>query len=157
MNKIVYILICLLALWLSFLFGRKSVEPRVERVEIVQTDTIVVQKIDTIKIVKPQPYTVIVRDTIYPQYPQNPQGDILVQEVKEYQDSTYYARISGINAYLEEIRVYPRTEYRYIKTTEKVYEKPKKWGIGLQAGYGIGRNGLQPYVGIGVSYNIIVL
>lgn len=126
-----------------------------ERVEIVQTDTIVVRKIDTIKIVEPQPYTVIVRDTIYPQYPQYPQGDILLQEVKEYQDSTYYARISGINAYLEEIRIYPRTEYRYITTTEKVCEKPKKWGIGVQTGYGIGRNGLQPYIGIGVSYNIV--
>lgn len=33
--------------------------------------------------------------------------------------------------------------------------KPKRFGIGMQAGYGINARGLSPYVGIGLSYNIL--
>lgn len=34
-------------------------------------------------------------------------------------------------------------------------QKPKRFGIGLQAGYGVGNAGLTPFVGIGLSYNIL--
>jgi len=35
-------------------------------------------------------------------------------------------------------------------------ERPKRLGIGLQVGYGLGANfSLAPYIGIGVSYNLI--
>ena len=42
---------------------------------------------------------------------------------------------------LDSIWVYP----------EKIIirEKPRRWGIGVIAGYGVGRNGLSPYVGVG--------
>lgn len=33
--------------------------------------------------------------------------------------------------------------------------KPKSWGIGLNAGYGATEHGLTPYIGIGISRNII--
>jgi opacity protein-like surface antigen len=36
-----------------------------------------------------------------------------------------------------------------------VQERKKKIGLGVQAGYGVGRNGITPYIGIGISYNII--
>lgn len=32
---------------------------------------------------------------------------------------------------------------------------PKRWGIGVTAGYGITKSSLSPYVGIGISYNLI--
>lgn len=32
--------------------------------------------------------------------------------------------------------------------------KSKRWGLGIQAGAGITGAGLQPYVGIGISYNL---
>lgn len=124
--------------------------------EIVKTDTLTITRVDTITIEKPQPYKVVVRDTVVVNSFQNDTDwKVLAQEVKEYQDSTYYARVSGINAFLEEIRVYPRTEYKYITTTEKVYEKPRKWGIGIQVGYGAGKNGIQPYVGVGIQYDLL--
>jgi hypothetical protein len=110
--------------------------------------------------VLPEPYKVVVRDTIYINDNINDNindtinGNIFVQEIKEYRDSTYYARVSGINAYLEEIRVYPRTVTNYINTTEKVYIQPPKWSIGLQGGYGITPKGLQPYIGVGISYQL---
>jgi hypothetical protein len=123
--------------------------------EIVKTDTLTITRVDTITIVKPQPYKVVVRDTIVVNSFQNSQDwKVLVQEIKEYKDSTYYARISGINAYLEEIRVYPKTITQYVNTKEYIYVPPKKWSIGIQGGIGITPKGLQPYIGFGVERKI---
>lgn len=132
---------------------RSCQQPEQIVTEIVKTDTITITRVDTIVQVLPQPYKVEIRDTIYINDTIN--GNIFVQEIKEYKDSTYYARISGINAFLEEIRVYPTETIKYITTTEKVYEKPRKWGIGIQAGYGAGKNGIQPYVGVGIQYDLM--
>ena len=33
--------------------------------------------------------------------------------------------------------------------------KQKKWSIGVNAGYGISKSGLSPYIGLGVNYNLI--
>jgi hypothetical protein len=120
--------------------------------EIVKTDTLTIARVDTIRVEKPVPYKVIIRDTIYIR---DTVGVTLVQEVKEYKDSTYYAKISGINAFLEEIRVYPKTTIKYVYQVEKVTEKPKKWGIGPQVGVGIVNNKFYPYIGFGVQYSLI--
>lgn len=137
---------------LTMMLMRSCQQPKQIVTEIVKTDTLTLVRIDTITQVLPEPYKVVVRDTIYINNTIN--GNIFVQEIREYQDSTYYARISGINAYLEEIRVCPRTEYKYITTTEKVYEKPRKWEIGLQGGVGVTPKGVLPYVGVGVTYRL---
>jgi hypothetical protein len=110
-------------------------------------------QIDTQYFPEPVPYKVEVRDTVYidNSFQNSQDWKVLVQEVKEYKDSTYYAKISGINAYLEHIEVYPKTITQYINTKEYVYVPPKKWSIGIQAGYGITPKGLQPYLGVGVS------
>ena len=121
--------------------------------EIVQRDTLIVQRVDTIRIVEPKPYKVVVRDTIY--ITDTLVGSYFVHEVKEYIHPTFYAKISGINANLEDIKVFPKETIKYVTTTEKVYEKPKKWGVGISAGYCVTTQGLQPYVGVGLSYNII--
>ena len=127
-------------------------EPPLPEMKIVR-DTVIDVQIDTQYFPKPVPYKVEVRDTVYidNSFQNSQDWKVLVQEVKEYKDSTYYARISGINAYLEEIRVYPKTITQYINTKEYVYIPPKKWSIGIQAGYGITPKGLQPYLGFGVS------
>lgn len=117
---------------------------------MITTDTLIVQKVDTIKIVKPKPYKVVVRDTIYIQPPQ-----VLIQEVKEYKDSTYYAKISGINAYLEEIEVYPKTVTKYITVSKEIHQKPKKWGLGVSAGMATTHDKFQPYIGVGITYDLI--
>lgn len=142
---------------LTMMLTRSCQQPEQIVTEIVKTDTLTITRVDTIVQVLPQPYKVEIRDTIYINDTINNtiNGNIFVQEIKEYRDSTYYARVSGINAYLEEIKVFPRTEYKYITTTEKVYEKPRKWGIGIQAGYGAGKNGIQPYIGVGIQYDLL--
>lgn len=70
---------------------------------------------------------------------------------KKYSDSTYTAWVSGYEPQLDSIYVYQRT--RVIR--ERTYKPPNKWHIGVQAGYGYGREGFTPYVGIGITYSII--
>lgn len=77
---------------------------------------------------------------------------------KEYKDSTYHAFVSGYMPSLDSIMVYPRTIYVNNTTTSKYIPKTKRWGIGLQAGYGayISNSTVHtaPYIGVGISYNI---
>ena len=65
---------------------------------------------------------------------------------KEYQTESYRAWVSGYKPSLDSIWVYP----------EKIIirEKPRRWGIGVIAGYGIGHNGLSPYVGVGGYWRV---
>lgn len=74
---------------------------------------------------------------------------------KVYEDSTYRAYVSGFNAKLDSISIYRRTEY--ITSNIIVKSKPKRFSIGVQTGYGITPKGFQPYIGIGVTYNLINL
>lgn len=146
--------ICVGAL-LSTMLTRSCSKQTKVLTEIVKTDTVIVAKVDTIVKIQPQPYRVEVRDTITISDTIYIGGQTLYQEVKEYKDSTYYARISGINAFLEHIEVYPKTTTKYIYQVEKVTEKPKKWGIGPQVGIGIVNNQFYPYIGFGVQYSIM--
>lgn len=70
---------------------------------------------------------------------------------KVYGDSTYRAYVSGYRPRLDSIFVFPEREIVTISQKAKF----KRWSIGIQAGYGFGRNGLSPYIGIGISYNLL--
>lgn len=143
------IVICLINGWASC---HRTTDKEV----ITITDTLVLT--DTIVKMQPKPYKVTIIDTIYlpqqPQKPQKPQQDTLIRQEVTYKDSTYTAVVGGIEPYLKSIEIYPKTIYvnNNITTTIKVRSR---FGLGVQAGYGYGRNGLQPYVGVGVQYNLI--
>lgn len=131
MNRIVYILICLLALWLSFLFGRKSVE---SKTEIRKTDTLVTEVvkivIDTQYVDKPIPYKVEVRDTLYIRDTVRP---LFLVETKRYGDNnTYDLQVSGIDAQLDWIKTYPKTVYKESIVEHNIYIEPKKWNIFIE-------------------------
>lgn len=68
-----------------------------------------------------------------------------------YESTDYKAYVSGVRARLDSIFVYPLHEV----VTVKEKQPPKKWHIGVTTGYGIGTKGMQPYVGIGLTYSII--
>ncbi|WP_300701327.1 DUF6808 domain-containing protein [Bacteroides sp.] len=81
-------------------------------------------------------------------------GDTVVQrEQAYYEDSLYRAWVSGYRPRLDSLQVFPKTVYQTV--TNDVYhtiiQKKKRWGLGLQAGYGY-PSGV--YVGVGVSYNL---
>lgn len=91
----------------------------------------------------------------------NPPMDTIVEitlprEQKEYKDSTYHAWVSGYDPALDSLRVYNKTVYQTITVHER--PQPKRWGIGIQAGVGVGVHDnsvfTTPYIGVGVTYNI---
>jgi len=77
-------------------------------------------------------------------------------EQKMYTDNYYYkAYVSGYKPQLDSIEVFRDTEYIYIDPPE---QKPKRFGIGIQAGYGVAftkQPTYAPYIGVGISYNLI--
>ena len=69
-----------------------------------------------------------------------------------YRDTTYTAWVSGYRPQLDSIEVYPRT--LIVRQTAPPAAKPRRWSMGVQAGYGLTPKGLQPYVGVGVSIRL---
>lgn len=92
--------------------------------------------------------TVTVRDTAYV---------VVEREQRHYHGDDYDAWVSGWRPALDSIMVYPET--RYITSECISVTSRKRWGIGLQAGYGVvvssGQIRAFPYIGVGVSYNFI--
>ena len=81
-------------------------------------------------------------------------GDTVVyREQAYYEDSLYRAWVSGYRPRLDSLQIFPRTVYRTV--TNDIYHtivpKRKRWGLGLQAGYGYPCGW---YAGVGVSYNL---
>lgn len=72
---------------------------------------------------------------------------------KRYSDPTYTAWVSGFRPALDSIHVHPRREV--VTVTQTLRGKPKRWGVGIHAGYGMTPRGLQPYIGVGLNYNIL--
>lgn len=103
-----------------------------QKVLVPVTDTLIVRERDTI-FVEMQREQVVWRDTL----------------------SAVYA--SGVMPEVDSVKHF--ISERIVRETEVIEVKKRcKWGIGIQAGYGIGLSGdvrMTPYVGIGVSYNLL--
>lgn len=72
---------------------------------------------------------------------------------KVYRDTAYTAWVSGFMPSLDSISIRQSTHY----VTETVPARRKRWGVGIQAGYGVTaeRNPrFAPYIGIGITYNL---
>lgn len=153
-GRIKYILLGVIAgIVICLLNGWTSCHRTTDKEVITITDTLVLT--DTIIKFQPKPYKVTIIDTIYlPQQPQQPQIDTLIRQEVTYKDSTYMAVVGGIEPYLKSIEIYPKTIYVNNNTTTTIKVR-SRFGLGVQAGYGLSRNGLQPYVGVGVQYDLI--
>lgn len=147
----VFALGCLVGVALYWLIGRNTPEPIVEVVkEIVY--------IDTNRVPEPVvvPELTIIEEYILIENPDFSARDTLPKmqlrkETKTYKDSTYMAIVSGYNPSLDYIETYNRN----ITTTEYVYSKPKRFGLGIQGGVTLINGKLQSYVGLGLSWNPI--
>lgn len=68
-----------------------------------------------------------------------------------YETERYRAVVSGYQPSLDDLLIYQPSQVVRIK------DKPKRWGIGVQVGYGMTVKGtpqFAPYIGVGVSYNL---
>lgn len=137
---------------------KRSPEGSINRTDTLTIrDTIIVFKpvvktirtIDTIYIAKSHIDTVLRSDTVFIGLP---------REQRHYEESNYSAWVSGYNPQLDSLQIYP--EHQIITTTITPRKpKQKHFGIGIQTGYGFTINGNQlqpsPYIGVGLSWNII--
>ena len=81
---------------------------------------------------------------------------ILPRTYAVYGDSTYRAVVSGIEPRLDTMAVFPKTKIQYItKTVTKTVTKKTRWGLGVHIGGGLVKDKVRPYIGAGVSYNIL--
>lgn len=151
MKSIPYILIAALAFTLGWCSRFPSVK-EVPKYDTIQSAHIVVTKVlvDTQYILSPFPYLAWIdhTDTI------RTDSCVHLREYKEYQDSNYYAKVSGVAPRLDEIRIYPKTVYETKYIYRDVISKPKRWGIGVSAGYGVGKHGFSPVLAVTVNYNL---
>lgn len=79
---------------------------------------------------------------------------VLLRTQVHYADSTYDAWVSGVAPRLDSIKTYNKNTIitNYVPV---IRVKKTRWGIGIQAGATIGKDGVEPYIGVGGSYNII--
>ena len=77
---------------------------------------------------------------------------VLLRVQRHYSDSTFDAWVSGVDPRLDSIKTY---QTNMVITKEIPVIKKTRWGLGVQAGVGAGKGGLTPYVGVGVSYNLL--
>lgn len=159
MKHLTYTFALFILLCLAYGIGRGCAEAQVERDTVTRVDIRHIAHYETIYqekavFVNPLPLLSKVTDTIVVH------DTVLLRESKVYEDSCYTAWVSGIDPSLDSIEV--RNKVVQMVDTFAVYtdriitvgRKSKRVSVGLNSGYGIGRNGLTPYVGIGVSYRI---
>ena len=152
------IVIVLVSLALGFMVGRGCVKtppcgaPEVRVDTLTVRDTIVTYKpvltvrrvVDTMTVCIHVRDTVIRTDSVFVQIP---------REQLEWTDSLATVWVSGYRPAVDSVRHYTATQI--ITVTERM--PAPRWALGLQAGVGAGRAGLTPYVGVGVTYNLLPL
>jgi hypothetical protein len=153
--SVIWAIVAIVVFLSAFNLGRNTVEPEVVETKLVVYDTItrveivhdtmwrdrlvyrdlpvVVKDVDTVRITD----TVTVAVPIY-NY--------------RFKDDLYDITAEGYDVKLNSVTVYPKTEYKYSTHTVEIR---RRWGLGVQAGYGFSKDGLSPFIGIGVSYNIL--
>lgn len=155
LKMISYGLIALLAFVGGVFFDRRAGTHETVRINI---DTVTVVRVDTIRVVEPKPVTIAEykTDTIIIYHESEPVYIPIPLKKYTFAGPEYKVEASGYKVELQAIEVYPTTIVQTI-TNEKILTKrdTKRLGIGIQAGYGITRNGVSPYVGVGVHYSVI--
>ena len=149
------------AVLIGFLIGQKHpqkspVEPIKEKVDtllifdtITLTKPVYMEKIQLDSVYMPVTDTLWKHDTLYV---------YLEREQIQWQDSLCRVYASGINPQVDSVTHFVQETIvnREISVPVKV---KSRWGLGIQVGYGAGINGKQvyltPYVGVGISYNIL--
>ena len=153
MKNLIYILGLIFGAFLVSLFWRRCADNteivtdtiiKVIKVDrpIVRESTIVRYKVVRLPIAKD---TICVSDTL--------KDSVFVQvpiEQKVYSDSNYTAWVSGYRPRLDSISItHKEVSFHKLVNNSK---GSKRLYLGIQVGYGITPRGMQPYLGLGVTY-----
>ena len=145
------------AILILFLFDRKIPRNVPQEPQSARVDTLFIR--DTIKVTDPKfitrrvvdsvlvpvTDTIRLRDTLYV---------FLEREQIRWEDSLSVVYASGVRPEIDSVIHYAERMV-IVKEIPVVRVKKTRWGVGIQAGAGATRDGLTPYVGVGVSYNIL--
>jgi len=143
---------CILGMILGYSYCRQN-QPTIK--EKTKVDTLYIR--DTITQIEPvykvsrviDTLLVAVTDTIV----RNDTAYIsLPKEERVYESDYYSLGISGYKCNLDYISVYPETR---IVTKETIRYQKYRFGLGFQTGLGISAKGATPYIGVGLSYNVL--
>lgn len=151
------VVIALALIAAAFLLGRRSVKPEI--VKIHRTDTVVVR--DTVRetVLVPKVRYLTRVDTVLLKVP----GDTVEVPVmvpisrNVYEGEDYRAVVSGFRVSIDTIDTFRKTQTVTNTVVQRVEVpgKPKRWGIGVSAGYALTPQGVKPYIGAGISYSFI--
>lgn len=89
--------------------------------------------------------SVTIRDTLFV---------LLEREQVMWADSLCEVYASGIRPEIDSVRHFVCDKIVTIETLKEV-KVQSRWGLGIQAGMGASKDGLSPYIGVGISYNIL--
>ncbi|MGL5562521.1 MAG: DUF6808 domain-containing protein [Tannerellaceae bacterium] len=133
-----------------------SYSVKVNEKVVIKTDTITITKIDTVidtvpveKIVERKVIDTMrihTSDTMYV---------VIDREQRVFEGEQYRAYVSGYRPVLDSIHIYSKTNTVYVETERAIKQRPKRFGLGVQVGYGFAGARAAPYVGIGVHYNLL--
>ena len=156
-----FLLFVISGLFGAYYAGRKYALTKIREVQVVRVDTLLIR--DTITVKKPIKETitqvekvlvrvvdtVTINDTVYIE------AD---REQVMWEDSLSRVYASGIMPRVDSVAHFITDRY----ITKEVVIKGKeysRWGVSINAGYGVGLNGghviATPQIGIGISYNLI--
>lgn len=145
------------AILILFLFDRIIPRNAPQEPQSIRVDTLFIR--DTIKVTEPVYVTrrmvdsvlvpvtdtIKLRDTLYV---------FLEREQIRWEDSLSVVYASGVRPEIDSVIHYAERMV-IVKEIPVVRVKKTRWGVGIQAGAGATRDGLTPYVGVGVSYNLL--
>ena len=160
-KEITFITNCVLILACSFMLGlivgrehpqksptdpiKGKVDTLIIRDTIAQIQPVYIEKRVVDKQLVKITDTLSIHDTLYV---------YLDREQVVWQDSLSVVYASGILPQVDSVRHFQESRIITIEKTIPVKIR-SRWGLGVQAGMGACKDGLTPYVGVGVSYNIL--
>ncbi len=140
-----YLIVALLMFSAGFMLGRMSKRSKTELKVERQTDTVVIRQpeIMVVHTLAPDTVRLAVVDTLHDT------THVLVEVPRQqhrYEGEGYQAWVSGFRPSLDSIVI-----ERQILLPQA---KPRRWSVGLQAGIGATPRGIQPYIGVGISFKL---
>lgn len=147
-----FIFLAVLACAVSFFLGFTIQKEKITELR----DTVVITKIDTLKIIQPVFITetitdtllvpvldtLIINDTIYQKLP--------ITQRYYTEQAKYRAWVSGYKPRLDSIQIFNKTDLIYV---DKIIQNNSKFGLGIIGGVGYSDK-VSPFLGVGFYYSI---
>ena len=161
----IYRVALLLGWSLGFFFWGRSctsaepvpADPSVTVFTVTVRDTVVIDRPVPVRVMKRDTMLVAIRDTVVRH---DTTYISLPRETKTYGDERYTAVVSGYRPSLDRLEIYIEDRVvTKVAIPQATAAPPKRWGLGVQVGAGATLQGqtvrVSPYVGVGISYNIL--